>query len=225
MEQGQWETFRRTVVPREQGTICLPYGVPEGGIYGAEVYRIVGFSSPLKNRVLYEPVEAMQAGYAYVFEVLPGVHEVTFTYYNDGNPSPAVTATQGNPLQGFIGETPYDMLDLEIGVYFLYNKQWRLIDYPGYYILSNRAYLILEYVTPYGQVPSAVAARSRVVTLSDTTEQTEWIGENDDYGTATDIEETALQSAQPKKVLIEGHMYVLMPNGTLYSVTGQKTNK
>ena len=225
VETGHWETFRRAVVPREQGTICLPYDVSEDGIFGADVYRISGFSNAKKNYVLYEPVHSMQAGYAYIFEVLPGVHEIAFMYYADGNPSPAVTASQGNPLQGFIGETPNERLDLEIGVYFLYNKQWRLIDYPGYYILSNRAYLILEYVTPYGQVPSSVAARSRVVSLFDTTEQTDWTGASDDYSTPTDVEQNASQTALPKKVLIDGHLYVLMPDGTLYSVTGQKTNR
>ena len=80
----------------------------------------------------------------------------------------------------------------------------------GDYILSNRAYLRIDGL--YYSAPSSVGAvRTRVFPIR--TAST--------VATGLD-EEQEQQSLKPEKVLIDGHLYIIMPDGSSYSATGEK---
>ena len=214
-EPCQIETYSRNVPYGTWGTICLPYDVHAEDIQGViEVAKPIAYKSypgTIYFDIYYEKVDDMQAGHAYVFT--PSEEgEARFSYCADGEPTAAVAASYKNALQGFIGANADDYMYVPLGAWVLHNTIWEhvVISETSDWIYSNRAYMVLDYLDDYSVIPPAQLASCRVVRGR--------TGGN--VTTFTDDNQASESSVRPKKVLIDGHLFIIMPNGIHYSATG-----
>ena len=205
--------YVRSVSADEFGTICLPYAVPAEGIMsGVEVWNIIGYANSEGTELLYEPVTSMEAGHAYVF--YSPVSEINFLYDPLTGPVAAVAASFGHPLQGYIGASESDKKWLVEGDYVLHHEGWMRVTGSGTdWIFSNRAYLCIAYITPYAAVPAARAGRCRTFPIQAAP----------NTATGTDVNNAVF--AQPEKMIVNGHLRIVMPDGTIYDATGRKLCK
>ena len=203
------EVYTRTVAADMFGTICLPYAVEADGISaGVEIWDAIGYGDESGTLLLYERAGSMEAGKAYVF-YSPST-EVSFTYEVTGAPA---AAKEGYPLKGFIGADESEIKYLSTNDYALHAEGWmRVTGNDTDWILSNRAYLRLSYLAPYAPLSPAAAARTRTARIFKAAD------------TATDIQSgnEAVSGGRPEKVLKDGHLYIIMPDGTTFSATGER---
>ena len=220
-ECSTWNTYSRNVMPNMWGTICLPYDVNVEDAEGvSKVYYPIAYRTcpgSIYYDVYYEPVDVMLAGHGYLFNSL-STNTVRFPYCSEGDPTAAVTASYGNALQGFIGEDENDYVYVPLGAWVLHTDGWKqvVLSNTSDWMYSNRAYLVLEYLDDYASVSPSRIAGCRVVRVTAGSMATDTATGEESMPSATGGQK------KPEKVMIDGHLFILMPDCTRYSATGQR---
>lgn len=195
--------YDRNVTEGRYGTICLPNG---GVMVGAELYEVAYFGETSQKVFLDNIINGeMEAGRPYIFLPKEGTTQLAVFYTDEAN------APQGdhNGLIGFIGasEDEYFNIPAGEGNYILQNNYYREVPTDAWArIKSNRAYIKLSAIDPH---ESALAPGRRRISMSVYSEQV-----------ATGIENTGFESEAPRKVLINGELFIIRGE-KMYDAKGQ----
>ena len=197
--------YTRPVTEGRYGTICLPNG---GIMVGATLYEVAYYGAT-SEKIFFDEIlnGEMVAGVPYIYLPNEGADKLAVFYTDEANES----AKSANGLVGYIGasENTSDALAVPAGEgnYILNNNQYReVVSANSAYILSHRAYIHLAYITPS---EPALAPGRRRISMSVYSEQV-----------ATGIENTGFESEAPRKVLINGELYIIRGE-KMYDAKGQ----
>ena len=166
------------------GTVCLPYNIPFGQVYGATFYTLAG---KMDNKVVFEEVTGeLAAGVPYLFQAtatevtcFPGTTTVT-----NPNNSGAMKGTFTNMT----------LTELSNVYYFAGRALWSCVDLTSLSVPANRAYMnMAEVTTITGAAPVGV----RRITLGVN-------GQN----TATGVDQVQGDEV-PTKMIINGQLFIL----------------
>jgi hypothetical protein len=195
--------YTRDVTEGRYGTICLPKA---GVMTGADIFEIAYYGESTQKVFLDNIINGeMEAGRPYIFLPKEGATQLAVFYTDEAN------ASQGNHngLIGFIGDTEDEYFNIPDGVgnYILQNNYYREVPAGAWArIKSNRAYIKLSAIDPH---ESALAPGRRRISMSVYSEQV-----------ATGIENTGFESEAPRKVLINGELFILRGE-KMYDAKGQ----
>lgn len=195
--------YTRDVTEGRYGTICLPKA---GVMTGADIFEIAYYGESTQKVFLDNIINGeMEAGRPYIFLPKEGATQLAVFYTDEAN------APQGshNGLIGFIGAAAdeYFYIPAGEGNYILQNNLYReVLAGAQARILSNRAYIKLSAINPH---ETALAPGRRRISMSVQSEQV-----------ATGIENTGFESEAPRKVLINGELYILRGE-KMYDAKGQ----
>ncbi len=197
--------YTRDVTEGRYGTICLPNG---GIMVGATLYEVAYYGAT-SEKIFFDEIlnGTMVAGVPYIYLPNEGADKLAVFYTDEANES----AKSANGLVGYIGasENTSDALPVphNDGNYILNNNQYReVVSANSAYILSHRAYIHLAGITPS---EPALAPGRRRISMSVYSEQV-----------ATGIENTGFESEAPRKVLINGELYIIRGE-KMYDAKGQ----
>ena len=181
------------------GTICVPYNVPAGGIHGITVYELMGRESQY-GKLAFDEIIEMEAGVPYVFQAHGD--ELALFY---GETSKADPVDKGNGMYGtFVDQTLTELNDV---YYFAQKALWGCADLTSLNVPANRAYVKLSEVDPVAD-PNPAPGRRRI-SMAVNGEQI-----------ATGIENTGFESEAPRKVLINGELFIIRGE-KMYDAKGQ----
>ncbi|MBQ8939054.1 MAG: InlB B-repeat-containing protein [Paludibacteraceae bacterium] len=195
--------YTRNVTEGRFGTICLPNG---GVMVGAELFEIAYYGESTQKVFLDNIINGeMEAGRPYIFLPKEGTTQLAVFYTDEAN------ASQGshNGLIGFIGdaEDAYFNIPAGEGNYILQNNYYREVPAGAWArIKSNRAYIKLSAINPH---ESALAPGRRRISMGVQSEQV-----------ATGMENTGFESEAPRKVLINGELFIIRGE-KMYDAKGQ----
>ena len=197
--------YSRATTEGRYGTICLPNG---GIMVGATLYEVAYYGAT-SEKIFFDEIlnGTMVAGVPYIYLPNEGADKLAVFYTDEANES----AKSANGLVGYIGasENTSDALPVphNDGNYILNNNQYReVVSANSAYILSHRAYIHLAGITPS---EPALAPGRRRISMSVYSEQV-----------ATGIENTGFESEAPRKVLINGELYIIRGE-KMYDAKGQ----
>ena len=197
--------YTRPMTEGRYGTICLPNG---GIMVGATLYEVAYYGAT-SEKIFFDEIlnGEMVAGVPYIYLPNEGADKLAVFYTDEANES----AKSANGLVGYIGasENTSDALPVphNDGNYILNNNQYReVVSANSAYILSHRAYIHLAGITPS---EPALAPGRRRISMSVYSEQV-----------ATGIENTGFESEAPRKVLINGELYIIRGE-KMYDAKGQ----
>ncbi len=204
--------YTREIAQGVLSTTCLPNG---GKIFGASIFEIAYMDyeadGTTPHKIYFDEVEGgiMEAGMPYV--VLANEDAAKFGVYYTDSENKAPQSKKG--LVGYIGAGTY----LEKNDYFIYNNMFYYVSEDDatnerIHISNNRAYINLSQVPGYNNEPVSVPAPGRRrVSLGN--------GANAPQ-VATGIENTGFESEAPRKVLINGELFILRGE-KMYDAKGQ----
>ena len=190
------EIIRTGLAVGQLGTVCLPYNIPSGQVYGATFYTLAGKKD---NKVVFDEVTGeLAAGVPYLFQAT--ATEVTCfpgtTIVSDPINAGAMKGT-------FVDLTLTELLNI---YYFAGRALWSCVDLTSLSVPANRAYVnMAEVTTITGAAPVGV----RRITLGVN-------GQN----TATGVDQVQGNEVQSTKVLINGQMFIYR-NGKMYDAQGK----
>ncbi len=197
--------YSRATTEGRYGTICLPNG---GIMVGATLYEVAYYGAT-SEKIFFDEIlnGTMVAGVPYIYLPNEGADKLAVFYTDEANES----AKSANGLVGYIGasENTSDALPVphNDGNYILNNNQYReVVSANSAYILSHRAYIHLAGITPS---EPALAPGRRRISMSVYSEQV-----------ATGIENTGFESEAPRKVLINGELFIIRGE-KMYDAKGQ----
>ena len=188
-------TYTRAIRPGFYGTICLPL---ETGTFataeGATLFSVLGKTA---EGLYLEPITEMVAGKPYFF--LANTTELSITY------TPAAVPASGYEDNGLVGNvaTTYQLVTANDNNYILYDNLLYFVDSEAY-VGANCAYIAWDNVSIITN-PSAIPAHARMLNI---------------HSTPTSIEFVNSTNADARKMLINGHLYI-MHGHNVYDVTGQ----
>lgn len=195
--------YTRDVTEGRYGTICLPNG---GIMVGADIFEIAYYGESTKKVFLDNIVNGeTEAGRPYIFLPKEGATQLAVFYTDEANASAGIH----NGLIGFIGAAADEYFNIPAGEgnYILQNNLYReVLAGAQARILSNRAYIKLSAINPH---ETALAPGRRRISMSVYSEQV-----------ATGIENTGFESEAPRKVLINGELFILRGE-KMYDAKGQ----
>ena len=195
--------YTRNVTEGRYGTICLPKA---GVMTGADIFEIAYYGESTQKVFLDNIINGeMEAGRPYIFLPKEGATQLAVFYTDEAN----ADAGNHNGLIGFIGDAAdeYFYIPAGEGNYILQNNLYReVLAGAQARILSNRAYIKLSAINPH---ETALAPGRRRISMSVQSEQV-----------ATGIENTGFESEAPRKVLINGELYILRGE-KMYDAKGQ----
>ena len=195
--------YTRDVTEGRYGTICLPNG---GVMIGAEIFEIAYYGESTQKVFLDNIINGeMEAGRPYIFLPKEGATQLAVFYTDEAN----ADAGNHNGLIGFIGAAAdeYYYIPAGEGNYILQNNLYReVLAGAQARILSNRAYIKLSAINPH---ETALAPGRRRISMSVQSEQV-----------ATGIENTGFESEAPRKVLINGELFIIRGE-KMYDAKGQ----
>lgn len=195
--------YTRDVTEGRYGTICLPKA---GVMVGADIFEIAYYGESTQKVFLDNIINGeMEAGRPYIFLPKEGATQLAVFYTDEANAS----AGSHNGLIGFIGDAADEYFNIPAGEgnYILQNNLYReVLAGAQARILSNRAYIKLSAINPH---ETALAPGRRRISMSVYSEQI-----------ATGIENTGFESEAPRKVLINGELYILRGE-KMYDAKGQ----
>ena len=192
--------YDRPVTEGRYGTICLPNG---GVMVGAELYEVAYYDGTVEKIFLDEVLNGeMVAGRPYIFLTKEGVDKIA-VFYTDG-----ANASAGD-YHGLFGSYSRINLDANANIYILKDNRYYLVDSDNVYCGENRAYFKMgvaggisgSYVAPApGRKRMSIGAGAPKL--------------------PTGIENTGFESEAPRKVLINGELYILRGE-KMYDAKGQ----
>ena len=166
------------------GTVCLPYNIPFGQVYGAIFYTLAG---KMDNKVVFEEVTGeLAAGVPYLFQA--SAEEISCF--------PGTTIVSDPINTGAMKGTFVDLTltDLSNVYYFAGRALWSCVDLISLSVPANRAYVnMAEVTTITGAAPVGV----RRITLGVN-------GQN----TATGVDQVQGDEV-PTKMIINGQLFIL----------------
>ena len=166
------------------GTVCLPYNIPFGQVYGAIFYTLAG---KMDNKVVFEEVTGeLAAGVPYLFQA--SAEEISCF--------PGTTIVSDPINTGAMKGTFVDLTltDLSNVYYFAGRALWSCVDLTSLSVPANRAYVnMAEVTTITGAAPVGV----RRITLGVN-------GQN----TATGVDQVQGDEV-PTKMIINGQLFIL----------------
>lgn len=183
------------------GTVCVPNNVAVEDIQGVTVYELMG-REPQYGKIAFDEIVSgeLEAGVPYVFQA-NGDKMVMF--YGETKVDDPVD--KGNGMYGtFVDQT---LTNLDDVYYFAQRALWSCVDLTSLNLPANRAYVKLSEI---GEVPSANPAPGRRrISMAVNGEQI-----------ATGIENTGFESEAPRKVLINGELFIIRGE-KMYDAKGQ----
>jgi hypothetical protein len=182
------------------GTICLPNG---GIMVGAELYEVAYYDGTYEKIFLDEVLNGeMVAGRPYIFLTKEGVDQIA-VFYTD-----AANAPEGD-YHGLFGSYSKIHLTANDHIYILKDNRYYFVDTDNVYCGENRAYFKMgvaggisgSYVVPApGRRRMSIGAGAPKL--------------------PTGIENTGFESEAPRKVLINGELYIIRGE-KMYDAKGQ----
>ena len=204
--------YTRKIAQGVLSTTCLPNG---GQIFGASIFEIAYMdyeadgTTPYK--IYFDEVEGgiMEAGMPYVILANEGSSHLG-VYYTD---SENKTAQSKKGLVGYMDESGRALAENE---YFIYNNMFYYVSAADaasgrIHISKNHAFINLSAVPGYNNEPISVPAPGRRVSIGN--------GANAPQ-VATGIENTGFESEAPRKVLINGELFIIRGE-KMYDAKGQ----
>ena len=192
--------YTRDVTEGRYGTICLPNG---GIMVGAELYEVAYYDGTYEKIFLDEVLNGeMVAGRPYIFLTKEGVDKIAVFYTDEAN------APEGD-YHGLFGSYSKIHLTANNHIYILKDNRYYFVDSDNVYCGENRAYFKMgvadgisgSYVVPApGRRRTSIGAGAPAV--------------------ATGIENTGFESEAPRKVLINGELYIIRGE-KMYDAKGQ----
>lgn len=192
------------MAPGELGTICIPNGaVAEGG----DIYQLVGKNS--EGKIVFSTVDnnQMEPGKPYLFEAKSNAMKFYFTSAEVGEPDNS-GAMKGTFVDLRLPDDDPDMADLSDIYYFAGRALWSCVDLSesGLHVSANRAWVKMDEVEDITTPSSAPGRRYIIMGVN---------GENQTQGF-----ENLESGDAPKKVMIEGTLYILLGE-KVYDATGR----
>ena len=188
--------IRKELTVGQLGTVCLPYNIPSGQVYGATFYTLEG---KMDNKVVFDEVTGeLAAGVPYLFQAT--ATEVTCF--------PGTTIVSDPINTGAMKGTFVDLTLTELSniYYFAGRALWSCVDLTSLSVPANRAYVnMAEVTTITGAAPVGV----RRITLGVNGAQV-----------ATGVDQVQGDEVQSIKVLINGQMFIYH-NGNMYDAQGK----
>ena len=178
------EIIRTGLAVGQLGTVCLPYNIPSGQVYGATFYTLAG---KMDSKVVFDEVTGeLAAGVPYLFQAT--ATEVTCF--------PGTTIVSDPINTGAMKGTFVDLTLTELSniYYFAGRALWSCVDLTSLSVPANRAYVNMSQVTDLtGAAPVGV----RRITLG-------LNGQN----TATGVDQVQGDEV-PTKMIINGQLFIL----------------
>ena len=183
------------------GTICLPYNVPAGGVFGVTIYELMG-REPQYGKLAFDEIVSgeMEAGVPYVFQAHGDILQIFYGETHVDDP-----VDKDNGMYGTFEDVTFYAGSADDIYFFRDHALWSAKE-TGVKILANRAYVKLSEID-YLTNPNPAPGRRRI-TMTVNGEQV-----------ATDIENLEA-SEQPVKLLINGQIFILRGE-KLYDATGR----
>lgn len=183
------------------GTVCVPNNVTIEDIQGVTVYELMGRESQYGKLAFDEIISGeLEAGVPYVFQAHR--NHMALLYGEDNVADPV---DKHNGMYGTF--TDKVLTELNDVYYFAQKALWGCADLASLNVPANRAYVKLNEV---GSVASSVPAPGRRrISMAVNGEQV-----------ATGIENTGFESEAPRKVLINGELYIIRGE-KMYDAKGQ----
>ena len=178
--------IRKELTIDQLGTVCLPYNIPSGQVYGATFYTLVG---KMDNKVVFDEVTGeLAAGVPYLFQAsaeeiscFPGTTTVT-------------DPINSGAMKGTFVNLELDGSDLTNIYYFAKNALWSCVDLTKLSVPANRAYVDMLQVA---DLTEAAPVGVRRITLGVN-------GQN----TATGVDQVQGDNV-PTKMIINGQLFIL----------------
>ena len=171
---------------------------------GAALFEVAYYGAT-SEKIFFDEIlnGEMVAGVPYIFLPKEGASQLAVYYTDEANES----AKNANGLHGFIGANADDEMNVPVGAYILNANQYRqVVTLGSAKIKSNRSYIELGEITPS---EPALAPGRRRISMSVYSEQV-----------ATGIENTGFESEAPRKVLINGELFIIRGE-KMYDAKGQ----
>jgi len=178
------------------GTICLPYDVEAGDFKGANFYEIAYKED---GKVYFDQVDALQAGYAYVFE--PSATKIECKQTGDA----VDTEVPANGLHGTFSGITADQSTL-VDNYLVSNNIIQKCA-QGSWLSANRAYIVMSEV-PGDSTPQA-PGRKRIV-----------LG-NTQANTPTELENVNVNANANGKFILNGQ-FIIVKDGKRFNAQGAR---
>ena len=166
------------------GTVCLPYNIPSGQVYGATFYTLAG---KMDNKVVFDEVTGeLAAGVPYLFQA--SAEEISCF--------PGTTIVSDPVNTGAMKGTFVDLTLTELSTiyYFAGRALWSCVDLTSLSVPANRAYVNMAEVTT---ITGAATVGVRRITLGVN-------GQN----TATGVDQVQGDNV-PTKMIINGQLFIL----------------
>ena len=203
------DNYHRTVNPNNIGTLCWTNNAVLGG---ATLYKLVGKNE--YNKLVFEEVDEnrLEAGKPYVFVPENG-NTVIKVYNTDSEEALSLPLNVGNGMMGtFVDMSSADGTTL-YGNYVISNNKYIYVDSNNVTVRAYRAYITsLDDITPANPEPGQSqngSPRRRMM-----------IGGENAPAITTGIENTGFESEAPRKVLINGELYIIRGE-KMYDAKGQ----
>ena len=192
--------YTRDVTEGRYGTICLPNG---GVMVGAELYEVAYYDGTVEKIFLDEVLNGeMVAGRPYIFLTKEGVDKIA-VFYTDG-----ANASAGD-YHGLFGSYSRINLDANGHIYILKDNRYYLVDSDNVYCGENRAYFKMGVAGGISGSYVAPAPGRRRMSIGAGAPKL-----------PTGIENTGFESDAPRKVLINGELYIIRGE-KMYDAKGQ----
>jgi hypothetical protein len=183
------------------GTVCVPNNVTIEDIQGVTVYELMGRESQYGKLAFDEIISGeLEAGVPYVFQAHR--NHMALLYGEDHVDDPV---DKGNGMYGTF--TEQTLTELNDVCYFAQKALWGCADLTSLKVPANRAYVKLSEVDPVAD-PTPAPGRRRI-SMAVNGEQI-----------ATGIENTGIESEAPRKVLINGELFIIRGE-KMYDAKGQ----
>ena len=183
------------------GTVCVPNNVAIEDIQGATFYELQGRDYTNYGKLAFDEIISggLEAGVPYVF--LAHGDKLVLFYGETSEPAPV---DKGNGMYGtFTDQTLTELNDV---YYFAQKALWGCADLTSLSVPANRAYVKLSEV---GSADPNPAPGRRRISMAVNGEQI-----------ATGIENTGFESEAPRKVLINGELFIIRGE-KMYDAKGQ----
>ena len=197
---NRFNGYTRDVTEGRYGTICLPNG---GIMVGAELYEVAYYDGTYEKIFLDEVLNGkMVAGRPYIFLTKEGVNQIAVYYTDEEN------APEGD-YHGLFGSYSKIHLAPNDHIYILKDNRYYFVDTDNVFCGANRAYFKMgvaggisgSYVVPApGRRRMSIGAGAPKL--------------------PTGIENTGFESEAPRKVLINGELYIIRGE-KMYDAKGQ----
>ena len=183
------------------GTVCVPNNVAIEDIQGVTVYELMG-REPQYGKLAFDEIISgeLEAGAPYVFQAHG---DKMIMFYGETHVDDPVA--KGNGMYGTF--TDQVLTDLNDVYYFAQKALWGCANLTSLNVPANRAYVKLSEVGPVAD-PNPAPGRRRI-SMAVNGEQI-----------ATGIENTGFESEAPRKVLINGELFIIRGE-KMYDAKGQ----